>query len=132
MSIKKLLILFSSVLLMLVIGLLWNNRPVYGNDEASITKLIMKSDLLQEKTNIKIIDIFDIEKTRIAAFTNGEGQGIIKFEKDSKGNYTYLGISFDREPSNGVTTYTVPIEDERTPLFLFLSDGTSEVYVRLT
>ncbi|MEK4651616.1 MULTISPECIES: hypothetical protein [unclassified Niallia] len=73
MSIKNLLILFSSVLLMLVIGLLWNNRPVYGNDEASITKLIMKSDLLQEKTNIKIIDIFDIEKTRIAAFTNGEG-----------------------------------------------------------
>lgn len=123
MSIKNLLILFSSVLLMLVIGLLWNNRPVYGNDEASITKLIMKSDLLQEKTNIKIIDIFDIEKTRIAGFTNGEGQGIIKFEKDSKGNYTYLGISFDREPSNGVTTYTVPIEDERNHFFFSYQMG---------
>lgn len=70
-------------------------------------KLIKESDLLQVKTNIKIIDIFDKKMARIAGFTNGKGQGIIKFEKDSKGNYTYLGMSFDREPSNGVTTYTV-------------------------
>lgn len=86
-----------------------------------------------KETNLKFIDIFDTEKTRIADFTNGEGQGAIKFEKRSKGNYTYLGKIFDRELSKGVTSYKISIEGEREHhSFFLLSDGVGQVLVRLT
>ncbi|MFP7458965.1 Uncharacterised protein [Niallia circulans] len=39
MSVKNLLFLFSSILLILVIGLLWNG-PIYGNDEVLLRRLI--------------------------------------------------------------------------------------------
>lgn len=67
----------------------------------------------------------------MAGFTNGEGQGIIRFEKDSKGNYTYLGMNFESSPSNGITTYTVPVDNSRTPLFLFVSDGSTVATIEL-
>lgn len=127
---KQMAVLSIGLLVILVFSLVWN-KPVYGNDEVSIKKLIAESDLLQVKTNIELIDIVDTERNRIVGFTNGEGQGIIRFEKDSKGNYTYLGMNFERGASNGITTYTVPVEDNRTPLFLFLSDGSNVAKIEL-
>ncbi|MER2057806.1 MAG: hypothetical protein ABTA16_03215 [Niallia sp.] len=121
---KRIAVVAIGLMVIFGFGLLWN-KPVYGNDEASIKKLIAESDLLQVKTNIEIIDIVDTETNRIVGFTNGEGQGIIRFEKDSKGNYTYLGMNFESGASNGITTYTVPVDNRRTPLFLFLSDGST-------
>lgn len=34
-------------------------------------------------------------------------------------------MNFESGASNGITTYTVPVDNRRTPLFLFLSDGSS-------
>lgn len=127
---KRIVVIVIGLMVIVGFGFLWN-KPVYGNDEASIKKLIAKSDLLQVNKNIEIIDIVDTETNRIVGFTNGEGQGIIRFEKDFKGNYTYLGMNFESGASNGITTYTVPVDDSRTPLFLFLSESSKVATIEL-
>ncbi|TYS59514.1 hypothetical protein FZC76_22040 [Sutcliffiella horikoshii] len=66
-------------------------KQIYGNDEASIVKVINSIEGYEDKS-IEILEIKDFDEQRIAAFLANNRPGCIEFTEDKKGNYIWRYI----------------------------------------
>ncbi|MFC0274603.1 hypothetical protein ACFFIX_25075 [Metabacillus herbersteinensis] len=74
----------------LVVAILTFNgiKQLYGNDEASIVRVINSIEGYEHKS-IEILEIKDFDDLRIVAFLANNRPGYIEFTENKKGNYVW-------------------------------------------
>ncbi|MGJ7922109.1 hypothetical protein [Neobacillus sp. LXY-4] len=107
------LVSFGILLVVSVINFYINGtKQLYGNDEASIVKVINSIEGYENKS-IEVLKIIDFDNLRIAAFLSNNSPGYIQFDKNKDGNYEWE--SFEVRDDE---TFSFFIPDERKYLFV--------------
>ncbi|MCG7344123.1 hypothetical protein MHZ92_08265 [Sporosarcina sp. ACRSL] len=90
---KKNIGIIIAVLILFIVASyhLYNSRELYGNDKASISKVI-KSINDYENKEIEILEINDFEDIRIVGFLSNNQPSYIEFNKNEKGNFAWKHI----------------------------------------
>lgn len=80
------------VILILVVSFyFYQSKDVYGNDKASIIKVINSIDNYKNK-EITILGIKDFNDVKIVGFLSNNNPSYIEFEKNQKGDYEWRHI----------------------------------------
>ena len=114
MGVKKIGIMIASLTLVLVaFYYFYNTRELYGNDEASIIKVIKSFDSYSNK-GIEILEIKDFGNVRIVGFLSDNSPSYIEFNKNQKGNYKWSHI----QPQDNVSFNMFVPFGERKMMFV--------------
>ncbi|MGM0879279.1 MAG: hypothetical protein ACQEWV_32770 [Bacillota bacterium] len=86
---RKLLFVTFGILVVAILTFYFNGtKQLYGNDEASIVKVINSIEGYEHKS-IEILEIKDFDDLRIVAFLANNRPGYIEFTENKKGNYVW-------------------------------------------
>lgn len=85
------------VLIFVVSFYFYQTKDLYGNDKASIVKVINSIDNYKKK-EIKVLGIRDFNDLRIVGFLSNNNPSYIEFEKNRKGNYEWRHIESREGP----------------------------------
>ncbi|MBB6454945.1 hypothetical protein HNQ94_003434 [Salirhabdus euzebyi] len=90
---KKKTGIFLAVLILISLAAyyFYNSKVLYGNNKASIVKVINSIDSFKNK-EIEILDINDVDDLRIVGLSNNS-PSYIEFNKNQKGNYVWQRFS---------------------------------------
>lgn len=92
MNRRKQLFVTLGILVVAILTFYFNGtKQLYGNDEASIIKVINSIEGYEHKS-IEILEIKDFNEQRIAAFLANNRPGCIELIEDKKGNYIWRYI----------------------------------------
>ncbi|MFE7061987.1 hypothetical protein ACFVAD_07530 [Sutcliffiella sp. NPDC057660] len=92
MKSRKLLFVTFGILVVAILSFYFNGtKQFYGNDEASIVKVINSIEGYEHKS-IEILEIKDFNDLRIVAFLANNKPGCIEFTENKKGNYIWRNI----------------------------------------
>jgi hypothetical protein len=96
---KKIMIIITVLILVLVASYyFYNSKKLYGNDQASIVKVINSIDNYKNK-EIEILEIKDFKDVRIVGFLSNSNPSYIEFNKNKKGNYVWRHIESHSDES---------------------------------
>lgn len=103
-------------------------RPLYGNDEESIVKVIRKVEGDKHSMAfIELVEIKDIEEHRVVSFLYNNSPAYAHFIKNSMGNYRWVYV----ERRDGVSIAQFIVNRIRgkddPPVMLFVANGDNEV-----
>lgn len=86
---KKAIILFGMILLIIFVTRCSNSSDVVGNTDDEILQYLHKSDFMDVigKDNLTIVDTVYIDNSKIVGFLSDTGQGYFVYEKNEKGDY---------------------------------------------
>lgn len=89
---RKLLVVTFGILVVAILTFYFNGtKQLYGNDEASIVKVINSIEGYEHKS-IEILEIKDFDDQRIVAFLANNRPGCMEFTENKKGNYIWRNI----------------------------------------
>ncbi|WP_417899696.1 hypothetical protein ABN702_05240 [Bacillus haimaensis] len=92
MKSRKLLFVTIGILVVAILTFYFNGtKQLYGNDEASIVKVINSIEGYEHKS-IEILEIKDFDDFRIVGFLANNRPGCIEFTENKKGNYIWRNI----------------------------------------
>ncbi len=74
------------------------SKELYGNDKASIVKMIKSIDGYENK-KIELLEIDDFNDVRIVGFLSNNSPSYIEFNKNEKGNYVWKSIESHKNES---------------------------------
>ncbi|WIV21310.1 hypothetical protein QPK24_11820 [Paenibacillus polygoni] len=109
MSLKKRngIYLAGSILILLLILVYYISSrpdPLYGNDQASIKKILESISPSQNK-EVEILEIKDIYGKRVVAFLNDNDPSYAEFKKDEEGNYQFS--NFESQTDKGLPSFLI-------------------------
>jgi hypothetical protein len=91
---KKIGIIITVLILVLVASYyFYNSKELYGNDKASIVKVIKSIDDYENKA-IEILEINDFNDVRIVVFISNNSPSYIEFYKNQKENYVWSVFAY--------------------------------------
>lgn len=107
---KKVIIFMSTILLTIsIVGC--NYNEILGNTNDDILQYLYDSDLLNNigKNNLTIIDTIYVDHSKIVGFLSDNGQGVIVYEENERGDYIMIDAQAQSTLDNnlGVTTYRI-------------------------
>ncbi len=116
---NKVVVISSVLLLFLVVGIFYSNslQKPYGNDEESIIEVIRTIEGYNDGV-IEILEVKDIEDSRIAGFLTNNSPAYILFKKNSKGNYEWA--SLEKKEGESFASFTIKIPGEPLDLRLMV------------
>ena len=81
----------------------YSSKEIYGNDKESIVRSIKSNEIIENKNDLEIADIVDVdEDMRIVGFFSNGGTGVATFIKNKSNNYVMKQIDIHE---NTMTTY---------------------------
>jgi len=96
---KKIGIIITTLILVtLVCYYFYNSKELYGNDKASIVKVIKSIDGYKNK-EIELLEVNDFNDVRIVGFLSNNSPSYIEFNKNEKGNYVWKHIEAHKNDS---------------------------------
>lgn len=110
---NKIVYVLIAIILVALIDIYYSNstNKLYGNDKESIQKVI-KSIEGYEDESVEILEIKDINDTRIVGFLSNNSPAYIEFSKNRKGNYAWRNI--EKHASQSFTTFLIHITDDES------------------
>lgn len=90
---RKLLVGISTIVLVVIVVLynLNTTKPLYGNDDESIIKVIGSIKGYENK-KVELIDIKETINSKVVGFLANNSPAIIQFTKNEKGNFKWSTI----------------------------------------
>ncbi|GAA0492538.1 hypothetical protein GCM10008986_18620 [Salinibacillus aidingensis] len=114
------------IILAIVVPLIYYTQQpdeVYGNDRASIVKVIHSIEGY-EKKSIEVLDIKDKGKQRLVGFLSDNQPGYMRFTRNPEGNYEWDHIEVDRQDSFHMF---LPVTSHQTEQMMFVMNHHNEV-----
>lgn len=110
--------------ILIFVGNVYSNKEIYGNNRESIIECIKSDPIIEDKNDLVIADIIDVDKTtRIVGFFSNGGTGVATFIKNKNNNYKMEQIDIHE---NTTTSYFHIINRDTDDIkFVVVSNGNS-------
>lgn len=119
---KRSVIFILSAILVLIGSISYYNhsQKLYGNDKASIVKVIQSIEGYDEQP-IEILEIRDFKDIRIVGFLYGENPAYIEFDRNEHGNYEWRYVEAEKDET--FSTFLTEIHNK----FMVVTNHQSQV-----
>ncbi|HFL2523227.1 TPA: hypothetical protein ACG3HB_003481 [Clostridioides difficile] len=125
-------ILIVFLLFFIVLLLIFSNKNtsvLYGNNRDLIKTAIVTRSPIIDREDIEIIDIVDIDESRIVGFSSNGYLGVLLFEKDKNLNYVMNYYELD---SHSESSFVINYDNNSKIAIVVLSNGNKATNVEVT
>lgn len=122
-----LIIITISLLTLYFIG----NRPIYGNDENGIIKVISKDDRFKNESSIKIFAIIDIGNSRLVGYYYNNLTCIANFTLNEQSNYVISDKQWSGSPVQHYPDNLIDADYEKAIFVYNGKDNLSKIKIEL-
>ncbi len=131
---KKLLVVVVLAVSVILCVVIWWEKPIYGNDEASIIEVIRSIEGYEaESATIEILDITDSREERIVSLIFNQNPAYMRLTKNAKGNYQWS--HFEVRKGESLSQFGVHMleEDGIPPTMLYVANENNKIAkIRMT
>lgn len=131
---KKLLAIAILAISVIIYFTFWWEKPLYGNDEVSIIKVIRSIEGYEDEAAIiEILDITDVKENRIVSLLYNQSPAHAGFTQDDKGDYRWSYFEIRKDESLSQFGVHMLDEDGASQTMLYVANENNKIAeIRMT